>query len=520
MQNSSKYDKIGDLAKDILSRPVEQIINLRIKPHGYGKYICPFHDDHTPNNFKIRPKSNGFHCFACDTYGNGIKFIEYYDGIEWKEAVVKIAKELGLITVSESIELLEINTNFKKKENTNNESKVLFVQKEENKEAIETKITNRDMLHFVYSIFSKGYSLLGKDILTKEHYDELINNRHLSMEDIQEDGYFSFPDLDFLDTFIKEINKYNITEEDLKGVPGFYYSKQKERWAFTLLRNTSGIGIPIKDIDGKIVGIQIRLDKKSDTGKRYQWFSSSFAGGDGSTGAKNIYGSSPGVPVAIVRPKTLKNGTIFITEGYFKARAIANKYHCIALSVQGVNNWKEIPFIINRLKLQNKHHKFVCIAYDGDMGRKDTVMKPALQLGFALSGIQFEENLKKDLDIILKTGNRPLSAKVGNFVESAQKISDILLNEQNTLSIKVCYCLWNETLGKGIDDIIYGQVAETIRQMYLRDFWNNAFNMLKALDEERERLAKENNEDFRKVIVPDSVKTKLYEDYIDSKLKK
>lgn len=521
INKKTKYDRIGELAQIIETISIENIVRTRIKEVGSNKYICPFHDDHTPNNFKIRKKYNKFQCFACGTFGDGIRFIQYYDGISWKEAVIKIALENGLITIEESINLLEVNENSQeiyKNNNLNTDNKKVFINNKEDTAATITELSSIDIIHKIYSIFIKGYSILGKEKLSEQHKNEIKEARNLSDEEIEKDGYFTFPNIDFNEYFLEELKKENISLDLLKGVPGFYYSKSKEHWAFTVLRDTSGIGIPIKNIDGKIVGIQIRLDKVSEKKKRYQWFSSAFAGGDGSKGAKNIYGTSSGAPVAVVYPDKLKNGTIFITEGFFKARTTSKQYNCISLSVQGVHNWKEIPLIIQQLQEKNKHHKNICIAFDGDMGRKDTVLKPALQLGLVLTNIDFGEKLNKDIETILKTGNRPLSSKAGNYKESAKEISELI--ENTKIDKNIYFCLWNEDLGKGIDDLINGNAIETMRSLLITYFWNYSFNMLCELDDLREQKSKEENIDFKKVIISEEEKKKLYMKHIDEKLKK
>ena len=515
-----KYERIGELANQILSIPIKNIIDLRMHEKEKDKYICPFHDDHTPNNFKIRPKSNSFLCFACNTRGNGIQFVQFYDNISWKEAVVKIAKELSIITNIEEDELLSTSSRSYDADKITKPMTNLPIKKEDNIEASITKLTSIDIIDKVYQVFSQGYSLMGEPKLSEEHAGEINAKRNLDTPEMEEDGYFTFPNIDFLDTFLNELEKQNIPLECLKGVPGFYYSKPKQHWSFTVLKGTSGVGIPIKNIEGKIIGIQIRLDKISESKKRYQWFSSSFAGGDGSTGAKNIYGTSSGAPVAVVRPKQLKNATIFVTEGFFKARAIAKQWQCIALSVQGVNNWKEIPDIIDKLYEENNKHKNICIAFDGDMGRKETVLKPALQLGFALLNIEMNDTLKKHLEIILKTGNRSLSSSANNYKESANEITNLLEQNKNNTKYKIWFSLWNETFGKGIDDIIMNNCAETIRNMEQLSFWKHCFEMLCELDFKREEISKKENIEYKKVAIPDEYKINLYQKHIDSYLSK
>lgn len=512
------YDRIGELVDSLNSLPVERIVDLRIREMGDNKRLCPFHDDHKPDNFKIIKKYNKWQCFACGIGGNGIKFIMEYDGVEFKEAVIRTSYELNLISFEESEVLRGKNQN--KKENTNQkinknrESKVV-------KSTFVNNIGTPQELNSVYEIFSLGYSLIEKDKLTKEHKEEIQRKRYLNNDEIELDGYFTFPDMSIMDALIIEMEKRNISLDLLKKIPGFYYSVSKKKWCFTVLRGTSGIGIPIKDFDGNIVAIQIRLDEVSEKSKRYQWFSSSFANSSGKeqSKSKNIYGTSPGAPIAVVKPEKVKYKTIFITEGFFKARTIAKHYQSYAVSVQGVTNWKNIVETIDDMINKGVEVKCVYIAFDGDMCRKDTVMKPAIKMAFALTNLDYPEEMENILDKILKSSNRSVKEKVGTFRKNNEEIISFLKKNEQNFSTKIDFLLWNEMLGKGMDDILNTEFAkETIRPMDFITFWENAFNLLEELDDIREKMSIEQNVPFRKVVVGDDVKQSLFKKHIDTKL--
>src|SRR5215831_18116949 len=64
------------------------------------KGFCPFHkDEHTPN-FTVYDKGKGwrFHCFACGAHGNAIDFVAQHEGLDFKEALDKLADREGIPT--------------------------------------------------------------------------------------------------------------------------------------------------------------------------------------------------------------------------------------------------------------------------------------------------------------------------------------------------------------------------------------------------------------------------------------
>jgi len=71
-----------DLPALIRSRGID------LKPHGNGHLVglCPFHDDKGNPNLVVTPAKGLFHCLACGAAGNGIQFVQKFDGISFRHA--------------------------------------------------------------------------------------------------------------------------------------------------------------------------------------------------------------------------------------------------------------------------------------------------------------------------------------------------------------------------------------------------------------------------------------------------
>ena len=76
---------------------------------------CPFHDEKTPS-FTVSPQKQIYHCFGCGKGGNVITFLQEYEGLNFVEAVERLA-EFNNVTVprtsnsnrSDHSEIYELN---------------------------------------------------------------------------------------------------------------------------------------------------------------------------------------------------------------------------------------------------------------------------------------------------------------------------------------------------------------------------------------------------------------------------
>ncbi len=63
--------------------------------------LCPFHSEKTPS-FSVNPGKQIFHCFGCGVGGDVFKFLELQEGLNFPEAVKKLAGRAGISLPADS----------------------------------------------------------------------------------------------------------------------------------------------------------------------------------------------------------------------------------------------------------------------------------------------------------------------------------------------------------------------------------------------------------------------------------
>lgn len=402
--------KKSDILQRVLEIDISKIIGkyIDLKRSGVDYTgLCPFHNDNKIGSFKVSKGKNMFNCFSCGAAGNVINFVSKIKGISFDEALIKIAEEENIISYGHG-GMHYIN--HKKDMKDNKGSKITKSNNMENNTdvALSHHLAYREKLDYIYRLF------LDQLIISKEHIEYLSSYRGLSRHTIEKRIYKSYPKSEILQSFIDTLVRLNfdnnelegeeLIDELLTGIPGFYKERIGENWIWKIPK-FQGIIIPIKDADGFIVGLQIRKD--CDSNSRYIWFSSSFA----NNYENKRFGTSPGSPIDIIYPDNALSKTIYITEGRFKSEVISEAWGTIAISVQGVGNWKGIDEEIRKLtdKFGNEFFQKIYIAFDSDILYKEQVYNQV----------------------------KNMSNEIGNFFPD----------------IKIEYLTWNPDKGKGIDDL-------------------------------------------------------------------
>lgn len=359
------------------------------------KTISPLRPSGSLGSFNINVPNNIFHDWKLDVVGGPVKFYMELYGISFVDAVKRLAKDFNLGYFSGRI-------------STDVERKVLTIPQVK-------KQLNLQLIDGVYRIFL--------DMLTLSEEDSaLLKLRGFSDEEIESYGFKTFPRrlLSLRNELEAKVAEKFGTADVMFEVPGFF-KKEGEPFSFGY---QSGIIIPCKDHEDRIVGLQIRKrDPKADN--KYVWFSSSFCSKDDPDNAYLQDGLSPGSPIGF-EPGRLTY-KMFITEGFFKAVSIRKQYGMSAISIQGVTNWRPILTTIKGLKNKHPNFKGVIIAYDSDMCYNYNVLNQAAKLGQELV--------------------------------------------ENGLSVE--YALWSYTEEtKGIDDLIdtYGDVRPYLRMKKFEEF--------------------------------------------------
>lgn len=399
----AKKEEFESIFEQVLQIPILDVVEAFVEDLNIHKAganyqgFSPFRNDSSDTSFTLSPSRGIFKDWVMPDYtGNCIKFVSLYKNLSYFEACIEIAFRFNII-----------DNDFYTKTLSRKAPRDIIIFERKYNTVIKEKsnIADEYTLNKVFRIFIDCCKVSDK------HKTYLMETRHLSEDDISKYKLFTFPSRGILRTFFKKITEEFGSTDILEKIPGFY--KRVKDTNYTFMRYT-GIGIPIRNENGNIVGIQIRKDV--DDGQRYTWFSSAFAINDEKK--ENEKGTSSGSPVAVIYPEKIKYKAIFITEGFFKAVEIAKHFGCIALSVQGVSTWKPIKAIIdelpNKVNIPNFDVKYIYPAFDADMCRNINVylqlmkMTDSLREGrdFIINYICWDMNLGKGIDDMLIAGHK------------------------------------------------------------------------------------------------------------------
>ncbi|MBL8104531.1 MAG: DNA primase [Anaerolineales bacterium] len=221
---------------DIVDLVSEAGVKLRHAGKNYTGF-CPFHDNkHTPS-FVVWPESGTWRCFgACNEGGDIFKFVMKREGLDFKEALQKLAARAG-------VELKEYQR-----------------ETPEQKEAYENlrKLLEDAIIYYRTHLFNN------KDIL-----DYLRTKRRLTDSTIETFGLGYAPA--GYDNLLKHFTQRGYTEQDLidSGMLSVRESESQvsnlQSRSFDRFRNR--IMIPIRDEQGRMAGFGARIVDPNDVPK-------------------------------------------------------------------------------------------------------------------------------------------------------------------------------------------------------------------------------------------------------------
>ena len=301
------------------------LIGIPDPPNGRPVYniSCPCCDDNPrKKHLNINLNKDVFCCPRCHFSGGVFDLYSHYSGVDRKHAREVLMEKLGLKDSGPSYE----GSNQKQERRTITRPIL---------QEIELPLTDIDARHETYA------ALLGKLSLASDHRENLLS-RGLTDEQIRTFGYKTMPVVGF-SALAKQLQSEGYY---LGGVPGFYHTKDG---AWTFVQERRGILIPARDQDGKIQGLQIRLDKIKKG--KFRWISSI---------GKQDGCKAEGWTHMIGNPKP----TVLLTEGPLKADVIHYITGQTVIAVPGVNSLKHLRETLEYLQSQGTTKVMTCFDMD------------------------------------------------------------------------------------------------------------------------------------------------------------
>lgn len=280
---------------------VISLLGIPYPPSGRSSYYvsCPCCDNGLrKKHLNINLKKEVFRCPRCGVSGGMFDLYSLYTGTPRDKARKAILDGLG---VTAAIPLRKQIASVKPKE--------------------EYPLIDVETRHATYS------ALLSKLSLSPDHKENLLN-RGLTEEDICRLGYKTTPIIGTLQ-IAKQLQEEGFY---LSGVPGFY-REDSGLWSF--IHEKRGILIPVRDIHGRIQGLQIRCDNVQK--RKFRWVSSSeMNDGCKAEGWTHLVGA--------IQP------SLVLTEGPMKADVINALTGRTVLAVPGVNTLTQLEVTLTELR--------------------------------------------------------------------------------------------------------------------------------------------------------------------------
>lgn len=396
-------EAVGQLS---IRQVIEDIANVDFNSRGFSQ--SPFRTgDSETTSFSVSDSKNLFTDWKLKPQGYSggpIKFVQLYQKVTFVEAVLELAGKYGIMTAEELSKYAG--------------RKVQVVEAKPIRMAPQSHNAEKAPIERIDKVYRKILELCP---LTAEDR-QTIRGRGFTDKEIDDAKFFTLPNR----IIVRKLEEAGFTQEDFDGVPGFYkYKEDDKRFTFNA---ATGIGLPVFNQDGMLVGLQRRARSVSPNGSRYGWISSSSADGITKKGEQvfGYHGVGPGAPIDYKK----KGSRLAITEGIFKSISLLREedWDFSVASVQGVGNWKGIDDIL-------KLHSEAVIIYDADLVTNDMVIQQVSLLANYIYGI---------------TGNKA----------------------------KVMY--WKKEYGKGIDDVLFSGNKSKVFELFY-DEWADIYTAAKAI---------------------------------------
>lgn len=299
-------------------RQVAKILGLIVRyenqHNGNMDIDCPFCKKESKLN--LNAANNIYRCNYCDDKGGMVQLYGKVLGISNSEAYREICEVLGC-------------NNAKPTDNVSGNSNGGDNDTDYSSSVLAKNVSSKAITRAGSNTTHQAYSMLISMLNLANPHKEYLLGRGLSPGLIDKAGYKSVPAFGQQGLCAKLLQSGCV----LEGVPGFYRSNGE--WNVKL--KAPGIIIPICGIDGKISGLQIRLNKPINS-RKYIWLSSPDLDG----------GASSGSPIHFIGDPAAKR--IYVTDGALKGNVAHGLTGYTFACLPGVKSLNGLDGLISSLK--------------------------------------------------------------------------------------------------------------------------------------------------------------------------
>lgn len=284
--------------------------------------LCPFHNEGHPSFYVYR---DHYHCYGCNQHGNVFDWCRDQEGWDFKRAM----EELEHNPPPRMVDLAPSTPS--------------------------DEWGGREPVPTWAGVYADLWPLLA----LSDTHRAALRARGLTDEQIDAHGFRSMPEE--RTGWETRLPHPDAPQRDLRGVPGF------SQYRGGYLHGPRGILIPVRNLEGQIIGAQIRVDEGRG-GSRYVWWSTPSDRTDDQGRILYPGGASVGslatlaMPMATPCDPATYGGEVLITEGVLKAIITAEYF--AAVPVIGLPGLSRPGNALRLLQILNPHR--ITLALDAD----------------------------------------------------------------------------------------------------------------------------------------------------------
>ena len=305
---------------------IGEYVQLKTASVGSLKGLCPFHDEKSPS-FNVRPSQGFYHCFGCGEGGDVYKFVQQLDGLNFTEAVEKLAGRIGFALTYEAGTSTDTGA------------------------GVRNRILEANALtagFYAEQLLTEG-GAPARDFLLGRGFDQKAAE-HFGIG-------FSPKGWSGLTDYLKS-KGFSIDELVLAGL-----AAQSDKGGYDKFRGR--VMWPIKDVSGSVIGFGARKLFEDDNGPKYL-----------NTSDTPVYHKSQVLyGIDLARKDITKQQTVVVVEGYTDVMACHLAGVTTAVATCGTAFGDEHIRILNRMLVGNATPAQVIFTFDPDAAGQKAAMR-------------------------------------------------------------------------------------------------------------------------------------------------